>query len=171
MRPILRLTVLVGVVMVAAIPGVTAAFADQYGSSGVTVSTSTPGPGGSDTVTADGFKPGSSADIFIFSTPVLLGKATADANGAISAKVTIPSSFAGGSQHTIEVEGVGPTGAALTESLPITLGAASSSSGSGGGLAFTGVHIAELSGTGVALVALGAFMVFTFRRRRAVTKS
>jgi alpha-L-fucosidase len=73
------------------------------------VSTSTPTAGGTMTISGDGFAPGASLTIVLHSDPVVLATATADANGAYSATVTIPVETTPGT-HQIVVSGLGPDG-------------------------------------------------------------
>jgi hypothetical protein len=66
----------------------------------LTVSATTVAPGGSLTIAGDGFVPGEEVPIVFYSEPVLLATATADADGAIEASVTIPADASPG-VHTI----------------------------------------------------------------------
>jgi hexosaminidase len=134
--------------------------AAPYVSSGITLSVAHPAPGGSDTVTASGYQPGSSATFLIFSSGINVGTATVNADGVVADTVTIPSAFVAGSAHTFEVQGTAPGGTPLTQSAPVTLAGGSS------GLAFTGAEIAGTVVGGVALIALGTALVLVVRRRR-----
>ena len=62
-------------------------------------------PGESLTVSVSGFTPGEQVQIWMNSTPVLLGEATADSNGSAAQVVTMPTDAAAG-LHTIRVVGV-----------------------------------------------------------------
>lgn len=57
------------------------------------------------TVSASGLLPGEEVALWLESTPVLLGTVVADANGNVSASVTIPAGTEGGA-HTLTVHGV-----------------------------------------------------------------
>jgi len=79
-------------------------------------------PGDSLYVTGAGFAPGSSVDITIESTPVLLGTVTADPSGTVASTVQIPSTIAAG-VHTIKLTGQTVGGAVLVQSQEITIAA------------------------------------------------
>jgi titin len=127
---------------------------------------STPAPGAPITIVAEGYRPGSTVTILIYSEPVKLGSAIADANGRISATVTVPSTFAPGSDHTIEAQGIRPDGAPLTRSVHVALAAPDAT---GGSLASTGVRVAEMTGLGVAIIGTGWLILMMTRRRRNLT--
>ncbi|MDJ0348630.1 hypothetical protein [Cryobacterium sp. PH29-G1] len=59
-------------------------------------------------VIASGFAPGAPVTFGIYSTPLLLATASADAGGTARATVTIPSGFTG--QHTLVATGIAPDG-------------------------------------------------------------
>ncbi|MFM9082371.1 MAG: fibronectin type III domain-containing protein, partial [Actinomycetota bacterium] len=56
-----------------------------------------------------GLLPGSETSAWLFSTPVLLGRAEADASGAINAQYAIPDSLEPGF-HTVQLNGITPDG-------------------------------------------------------------
>ncbi len=60
-------------------------------------------------VTGFGFKPGSEVEIWVFSTPTLLGTATVKADGTFSKSFTIPATLAVG-RHTLQAEGLASSG-------------------------------------------------------------
>lgn len=64
-------------------------------------------PGQSLSVEGDGYLRRSTVDIYVMSTPILVGSATTDATGAFSTSVTIPDSMTLGT-HTIQVIGTNP---------------------------------------------------------------
>lgn len=143
---------------VAVVPAI--AQTGQYppGRAELEVSSSSVAPGGSLTVSGDGFRPGSSVAIDLFSDPVRLATVTADATGGINTAVTIPTTTSAG-QHTIEASGVTPAGEALVLSATITVG---------GDLVRTGSSsTAPLTAAGAGLVLLGAAALVVTRRRRA----
>lgn len=84
-------------------------------------------PGDSLYVTGAGFAPGSSVDITIESTPVLLGTVTADPSGAVASTVQIPTTIAAG-VHTIKLTGQTVGGAVLVQSQQITIASVVSNS-------------------------------------------
>jgi hypothetical protein len=134
------------------------------------VSTVSPVPGGTITVAGDGFAADSQVRVVIFSEPVVLGTTTADASGQAELSVQIPSSFAPGSTHTLEMQGVDPSGDVRVLSQTITLDAAGGDSGDDTfGLAYTG-----LAGPGLALLAggllLGGTALVLLARRRAAAR-
>jgi hypothetical protein len=83
--------------------------------------------GGTVTVGADGFAPGSTVDVWAFSTPVFLGTGIADASGAVDLAVEVPDVLAAGS-HTLQFTGESATsepvavsiGLIVTEPAPVT---------------------------------------------------
>jgi LPXTG-motif cell wall-anchored protein len=89
----------------------------------------------------------------------LLETVTADANGQFSTIVTIPSDTTVGA-HTITATCAGAAG--LVAALTVTGGAAQ------GGLAFTGSDSIPLVWIGLALLTLGASLVFALRRRASI---
>ena len=61
-------------------------------------------------VSGDGFMPGTRADVFLFSTPTLLGTVTIDENGAFDGVVNVDSSVVTVGEHTMQLQGVGEDG-------------------------------------------------------------
>lgn len=97
--------------------------------------------GSSFTLSLRGLKPGSSTSATLFSTPRMLGRYTAAANGTISALITIPSDAPAGS-HRLRLKMVDRNGRPITvwlgiaiRSTPETLPATGSSNGKGLSLA------------------------------------
>lgn len=135
------------------------AHAGPYNTSPITTSTSQPAAGGQVHITASGFMPNSTVQIYIHSTPVLLATVKADANGVVNATVQVPSTFAAGSAHTIQAQGTDPSGKAITDSLNVVLAGGSS-------LPFTGVDALGLGAAAAGLVGFGSFMLFASRRKR-----
>jgi hypothetical protein len=78
--------------------------------------------GGQTTIAGAGFKPGSKVEIWIFSTPKLLGTATADTTGAFSFNAAIPSEISG--SHTLHVEGIDSADASFAIAYGVTVAAA-----------------------------------------------
>lgn len=110
-------------------------------------------------VSGAGFSPGGSIDITIESTPILLKTVAADATGAFTTTVTIPSGLAPGG-HTLKATGPDPAGGLRVLSIAVT------AAGPGGTLVRTGNEVVPLAAVGVAAVAAGAGTLL-LRRRRA----
>ncbi len=83
--------------------------------------------GGSVRVRGDGFRPGSTVDVWLFSTPYLLGETVVGADGSFSASLPLPSGVEVGN-HTVQLNGVGTDSAVRSLSTGITIGAAPSAS-------------------------------------------
>lgn len=112
-------------------------------------------------VSGSGFKPSTTVEIWLFSTPTLLGSATVSADGSFSKTVTVPSGLTAGS-HTLQVEGSDSSGA--EKALLLGVSATSASSESGTDLPFTG----PLSNAALLVAAsLMGFLGIFFRRRTA----
>jgi len=108
--------------IVAVLTAATMAFTmtSPYGGSGIVVSDASPSAGGSVTVTGSGFAPNSDVDLFILSTPVLLGTFKADASGVVTAVVALPNGLTG--DHTLRLVGVAPSQDALSLEKAIKIG-------------------------------------------------
>ncbi|WP_403022401.1 beta strand repeat-containing protein [Salinibacterium sp. GXW1014] len=118
-------------------------------------------PGDELVVSGTGFAAFSPITLGMYSTPLRLGIATADAAGTFSARITLPAGVTG--SHHLVALGVASDGAqhALVEKLSI---AAAVPAPEGGALPATGADGAS-SVTGAALLALG-LILFSFARRR-----
>jgi hypothetical protein len=136
--------------------------AQTYGGPTPSLSVGSPAAGGTTIVGGSGFGPNTSVSVTIFSTPVLLATVVADANGSVSQSVQIPSGpgFGPGTSHTIQLSGTSPSGAAMVESLALTLAGTSS-----GGLPLTGHDILPYSVGALALIGVGAAIVVSVKRR------
>lgn len=77
-------------------------------------------------VTGVGFKPGSTVEVWIFSTPRLLGTAVVKADGSFSLDVSVPAEVAGG-KHTLQAEGLNTAGQPRAISTPVIVKTAASS--------------------------------------------
>jgi len=99
-------------------------------------------------ITGEGFKPFEVVDIWMHSTPVLLGTLTADAQGRISGSFAMPTGLASGTHHVVLVDeaGVSYTSAELVVTTTDSLAATGADVSSGwlalalivvGGLALT----------------------------------
>jgi len=152
-----------------ALAGAQPAFAGPYAPSGeMAVSTTSPVPGGSLAVSGDGFEAGSQVRVVMFSEPVVLGATAANAAGEVELTVEIPSSFAPGTTHTLEMQGVSPSGEVRVLTQQITLEAAGNDAGDDVGLAatgFAGSQIAILAGA----LLLGGGVLFVVGRTRRRT--
>lgn len=112
-------------------------------------------------VAGSGFAPGSTVDVWLLSTRVLLGQVTVDADGAFSQLLPLPEDVTMG-DHTLQLNGTSANGETASLSVGITLAAAVAPA-----LAVTG---GSLDGAGLLLLAgllLGGGVLL--RRRRAVT--
>lgn len=145
---------------------------------GVTV-TGTLRPGGSVTVSASGFAAGEWVQAWLFSTPTSLGWARADASGAVSATVTVPTTVQPGTHRLALVGQVdGRTVWAQVQVLAAPGGAgtagsgstgSASSSGASGALATTGADgTLTLVLVGAALLVAGAAATLVARRHPAL---
>lgn len=130
------------------------------------LSTSSPAPGGDLKVSGGGFGQGTPVRVVIFSEPVLLGTATADAAGEVSLDVSIPANFEPGSQHRIELQGTDPSGEPRVISRAVTL-----AGGDQGVLPFTGAAVGSLIALGGGILVLGGIMVAKGRGRHTVRAS
>jgi LPXTG-motif cell wall-anchored protein len=125
------------------------------------VSPSTVVAGGQLTVSAVGFTPGELVDATVRSTPVAVGTATADADGAVVLTFTVPADVEPG-MH--EVVLVGQT-SGVTVSVPFEVLAAATAPGT---LPVTGRTTGAQAALGIGLLGLGTGLVALARRRQAV---
>ena len=151
---------------------------------GIAVGCTTPAPGDTVTLTANGFTPGATVTVTLDPGPAALGSGAADGDGAFTLDATIPNDAEAG-DHTITASGESADGLlSLTARVTVTAegceapnapapgGAAPAggeSGGGGGGLAFTGSGLTMLLlQVALALTAIGgAFMALSKRRRNA----
>jgi hypothetical protein len=85
-------------------------------------------PGGSLTITDQGWAPHSKVDIELHSDPVSLGSAQADGKGVIKTTVVIPADTAPG-QHNIVLTGTGTNGDPQTHTVAVTVDATTVTAG------------------------------------------
>ncbi len=113
--------------------------------------------GASIPITGEGFKPFEVVDIWLHSTPVLLGTLTANARGSISGSFAMPTGLPTGTHHVVLVDeaGVSYTSAALV----VTTTAA---------LASTGADISS-GWLALALMVLGGLALTVAARRRTAS--
>jgi len=114
-------------------------------------------------VAGDGFTAGESVEIWLHSTPVMLGTATADSGGHITARVRDTVSTPAGVHHIVLV---GATSGTSGDSLKITVAAASASASTAGALAFTGTEPALILLVALLLLLVGGNFVAGARRRK-----
>jgi LPXTG-motif cell wall-anchored protein len=140
----------------------------------ITVSDTTPCPGGAVSITAKTFTPGSTVDVKLDGTA--LATATADGAGVITLDATVPETTTNGS-HTITATGPGSDNAPLDLTATIdvtsceqTTTTTVAAGGGGGNLPRTGSDSTmNLVRVGLGLAALGGVLlaVATKRRRRS----
>lgn len=121
-------------------------------------------PGGDVTVTARGFQPGEQVQVWLYSEPRFSGRAVADADGVVTATLTVPRDLAAGT-HAVVLVG---EASGLVLVAPFEVAAAGSASS--GALARTGAAGAGgLAALGGMLLLAGAGLV-AVRRIRAATR-
>jgi hypothetical protein len=156
----------------------TAAGADSvsYGPTVTTEITTTSAivdPCGTTTVSGTGFQPGETVTITL--QGAVIGTATADATGAFSTSVTIPT---GTSAGTYTIVSTGSAGDSSSTQLTVGSGTCGtptptfttvSSSTPTSGLAFTGADIARLVEIAGIALGVGGLLLLATRRRRQAT--
>ncbi|MBS1674619.1 MAG: hypothetical protein JSS74_11725, partial [Actinobacteria bacterium] len=116
--------------------------------------------GGSITIAGSGLEENEKVALELHSTPVSLGSATSDADGAFSATVTIPANTTPGEHHVVAILA---DGSQITAALTVV----AAGSVAGGGLALTGADSGSFLLLAVVLLALGLGLVVARRRLRA----
>jgi LPXTG-motif cell wall-anchored protein len=117
-------------------------------------------PGGNVTATAKTHKVGALVTFRFLSTPVVVGTATADANGVATLTFKVPADATAG-QHHVESTGTGTNDQALTQSAAITV-----TGGTSGTVPKTGANSTKpMAEIGVGALALGGLFVLIARRR------
>lgn len=130
----------------------------------IQVSDATPEPGQQITLRACCFMPGTTVTFTLYSQPVTLGTATADADGWATLVATIPAGTAPG-VHTIEATGIGLDGQPLTVTQQITVVAPG---GAGQPLPRTGSDsTVPMTQIAVAAIAGGGLLVLLANKRRS----
>lgn len=122
----------------------------------------------------EGYLPGSTVELLVYSTPVSLGTATVGPDGTFVAEVTLPADLAAGSHHLVAT-GVDENGdvrnlvieVAVTADGTATVTSAQATDGDQGGLAYTGADIAVPAIGGLAALAVGGGLLVAGRRRRS----
>jgi hypothetical protein len=115
------------------------------------------------TMTGDGYLPGSTIELLVYSTPVSLGSVVA-ADGSFSATVDLPTDLPNGTHHLVSagVDGNGDPRYLVTE-ITVVGGVVVSSSG----LAYTGFSAAPFLGVGALALVAGGGLLVASRRRQA----
>ncbi len=122
------------------------------------------GTDGSVRASGAGFRPGSTVDVWLFSTPYLLGEITVAADGTFSAVLPVPAGVAAG-DHTVQLNGVGADGSVRSLDLGVVLTAPAAAGSSA--LASTGSDAGVLLLVALVMVGMGAVLVAVPARRRA----
>ena len=135
----------------------------------VVTTSSSPGPGGSLTVTGNNYRAGEDdLTVELYSDPVAVGQTNADSTGSFSIVVTIPTDVTPGS-HSIVANGssgdsantaIVVTGTIVSVTAKIVPAASKSE------LPLTGANIAMVSEVGVLAMALGGMLIVSTRRPR-----
>lgn len=131
------------------------------------VSNSSPNPGEGFSFHANGFGPNTEASATLFSTPVLLGTFTADAQGVVRGEVTIPANTPVG-PHRLEIRGVDRDGNVKVVNFNLQVGGVGG--GGGGpvpGLPATGGEIGSTLAVSAIVVGFGLSLFAAARRRAA----
>jgi hypothetical protein len=132
------------------------------GGSGISVSSSTVGPGGTITATVTGMPPNTLVTFTFQSAPVVVGTAMSDASGTATLTFTIPAGIAPG-VHTISASGGG-----VTKTITITVTGPSVPAGGGSIRAKTGFDLARPLGIALVLLIVGGATIVLARRRSRV---
>jgi 5'-nucleotidase len=120
----------------------------------ISVGSATAPVGGKVTISGNGFKPGTTVVLTLYSTPVDLGSVTVAADGTFTATVTLPSSVTAGS-HTLLATGLASDGTVryVVEAVTVT------APGAAGGLPVTGVDVNRVVLIAFALLMAGMVLV------------
>lgn len=125
-------------------------------------------------VSGEGFRPGSTADVWLMSDPIHLGDVAVGADGAFADRLPIPAGIAPG-PHTIQLNGVAADGSVRTLSVGVVVRAAAVTPAVGrpsaaprqpAALAFTGGGGSGLPTIGMGLLVVGVLLLVPSRRRR-----
>jgi hypothetical protein len=105
----------------------------------------------------EGYLPGSTVELYIYSTPTHLGSVLVGADGAFTATVTVPTGFYG--SHSLVAAGVDEDGNPRYSRMDITVAEDPSS------LAYTGFSALPFVGGGLLALVAGAGLLVASRRR------
>ncbi|TKJ23406.1 hypothetical protein [Blastococcus sp. CCUG 61487] len=124
-------------------------------------------PGAKVTVSGEGYAPGSTVSIAVYSTPQVLTTAVAGPDGKFSVEVTVPAGLAKGN-HTLVASGVDASGVLRYVNLPITVSDAGVATvAAEATLAATGADVALPVLGGIVALGLGGGLIVVARRRAA----
>ena len=133
---------------------------DLKGAGGAALGTLTAGQ--KVTLTGEGFAPGTTVQLTVFSSPVSLGTVVAGEDGSFSVEVTIPANLADGTHHLVAT-GIAADG--TTRNLVITV----TVSGGVATLATTGFDAVPVAVGGGLVLLVGAGLAVGARRRESLT--
>lgn len=119
-------------------------------------------PSGSVELTGDGYQPGSSVEVWLFSDPVRLGELTVDAGGNFSGTVPLGGAVPG--EHTLRLLGTGADGQPRTLEVAVVVNVESAPVPGPGALPSTGTSTTPLV-LAAAAVLLGIGLIAPSRRR------
>ena len=110
----------------------------------------------------EGFLPGSEVEVWVFSTPTLLGTVTVDGNGTFSGDFPVPNDLPVGN-HTLQAEGFNAQGLPRSVAVGVVLKGDDVSAPSSG-LPTTGSDSVWLLVIGFFVVLSGGLLIFISRR-------
>lgn len=113
--------------------------------------------GSTSTASGIGFRPGGTVEVWVHSTPTLLGTATVGGDGTFSAEFTFPSDIPAGA-HTVEVRGPDVNGDPRAIAVGVTFE-------NGSALPSTGTDSFNIFLIGAAVLVAGAILVMLQRLR------
>ena len=124
-------------------------------------------------VSGDGFMGGTRADVFLFSTPTLLGSVTIADDGTFAADFDIDSALIEAGSHTLQIQGVGADGyvraanLGVTVSEPTAAAMTSAEASTSGGMAWLWwvIGVMAVAGIGVGTI------LWLSRRSTAISRS
>nr|WP_240940313.1 fibronectin type III domain-containing protein [Planosporangium flavigriseum] len=116
-------------------------------------------PGGTVTLVAEGYRPGTPVNFYLHSDPVLLGTVNANASGVATLTTALPKNLTGG--HTARAVGTGLNGLPLSQDIAVTIAASA--------LPVTGARPFVIAGVAIGLVLFGFVFLRAGRRRNFTT--
>jgi hypothetical protein len=117
-------------------------------------------------VRVSGLKPGSEIEVWLFSTPKLLGTMLVGSDGTVSAEFAIPADLELGS-HTAQIDAIDPSGASLTVNAALQLSAEKTKEASTNLHDNVGSQITLISVAVAALTGFGLLIWLILYRRRS----
>ena len=118
-------------------------------------------PGGGFTVAGSGFQPDTRVDVWVFSSPTLLGSATVTGEGTITLTVEFDQDLTVG-EHTLQVQAVAGDGFIRATNLPVTLQPATQTTTSQGANVMLWASVSA-----GALILIALLTTIAIRRRQA----